>query len=100
MLLAASPVCGRLSGAEVTADNAVARVRSFYAALLDTMKQAKRLSTQGRFDKLAPAVRATFDLPAMTRMAVGPSWTSMSAEDQAALIDVFSRMTIATYASR
>jgi phospholipid transport system substrate-binding protein len=75
-------------------------VKTFYAALLDTMKDAKRLGVEGRYKKLAPVLTATFDLPAMTRIAVGPGWTSFSPEQQAATIAAFSRMTIATYASR
>jgi phospholipid transport system substrate-binding protein len=77
-----------------------ARVKSFYATLLDTMKDAKRLGVEGRYKKLAPAVHAAFDLPAMTRIAVGPSWTTLTPEQQGALTAAFTRMTVATYASR
>jgi phospholipid transport system substrate-binding protein len=77
-----------------------APIRAFYAALLDVMKRAKALGIRGRYDTLAPVVSATFDLPAMTRISVGPRWTSIPKEQQASLIDAFSRMTIATYASR
>jgi phospholipid transport system substrate-binding protein len=55
---------------------------------------------QGRYDKLAPVIRATFDLDAMTRIAVGPEWTAIPPEQQKALLDSFARMTIATYANR
>ena len=78
----------------------IARVKSFYSTLLDTMKEAKRLGIEGRYKKLAPVIIATFDLPAMTRIAVGPTWTSLTAEQQAALTSAFSRLSIATYASR
>ena len=77
-----------------------ARVKTFYASLLETMKDAKRLGVEGRYRKLAPALNSTFDLAAMTRIAVGPAWTSFSPEQQAATVAAFSRMTIATYASR
>ena len=82
------------------ADPAVAPIRAFYDALLAVMKQADQLGVRGRYDKLAPVIRATFDLPAMTRIAVGPEWTTIPPEQQAALTDHFSRMTIATYANR
>jgi phospholipid transport system substrate-binding protein len=36
----------------------------------------------------------------MTRIAVGPEWNKLASEQQAALIEQFSRMSIATYASR
>ncbi len=82
------------------ADPAIAPIRAFYDALLAAMKQAEQLGVRGRYDKLAPVIRSTFDLPAMTRIAVGPEWTSIPAEQQTALLDSFARMTIATYASR
>jgi phospholipid transport system substrate-binding protein len=82
------------------ADPAIAPIRAFYDALLAAMKQADQLGVRGRYDKLAPVIRSTFDLPAMTRIAVGPEWTSIPAEQQTALLDSFARMTIATYASR
>ena len=78
----------------------VARVKTFYAALLETMKDARRLGVEGRYKKLAPVLNSTFDLPAMTRIAVGPAWTSFTPEQQAATTAAFTRMTIATYASR
>jgi len=64
------------------------------------MKQATQLGIKGRYDKLAPVIRATFDLPAMTRIAVGPEWNSIAPDQQKALIDAFSDMTIATYANQ
>ena len=81
-------------------DPAVARIRTFYDALLATMKQADRLGVRGRYEALAGPIRQTYDLPAMTRIAVGPDWNSISLAEQTALIEQFSRMTIATYASR
>ena len=88
------------SGAAADADPAIAPIRAFYDALLAAMKQAEPLGVRGRYDKLAPIIRSTFDLPAMTRIAVGPEWTSIPADQQAALQDNFARMTIATYANR
>ncbi len=64
------------------------------------MQQADKLGIHGRYDKLAPAIRTTFDLAAMTRIAVGPDWNSISIEQQADLVDGFARLTIATYAAR
>lgn len=81
-------------------DPAVTRVRAFYDVLLETMKQAQRTPVRARYEKLEPAVRATFDLPAMTRIAVGPAWTTIGPEDQKALLEQFGRLTIATYANR
>ena len=81
-------------------DPAVRPIRTFYDALLAVMKDAQRLGFQGRYDKLAPVIRTTFDLPAMTRIAVGPDWNSIAADQQAQLVENFSQMTIGTYATR
>jgi len=89
-----------VKAAAAEADPAAARARSFYDVLLETMKRAQALGVKGRYDKLAPAVRAMFDLPAMTRIAVGPEWKSLKPDQQTTLIEKFERMTIATYASR
>lgn len=82
-----------------SADPAIAKVETFTDVLLDTMKQAKTLGAEGRFRKLTPAVQSAFDLPAMTRFAVGPRWSALSADDQAALVKAFSRMSIASWAA-
>ncbi|HVP88652.1 MAG TPA: ABC transporter substrate-binding protein [Casimicrobiaceae bacterium] len=82
------------------ADPAAKRIRAFYDALLDVMKQADRLGIDGRFQKLAPMIGATFDLAAMTRIAVGPDWSAFSPAQQEELVASFTRMTIATYANR
>jgi phospholipid transport system substrate-binding protein len=77
-----------------------ARVDAFHAALLDTMKEAKRLGTKGRYDRLFPVILDTFDVPGMTRLAAGPAWQAASPAQQAQLIEAFSRLMVATYAAR
>ena len=86
--------------ADAPASDVTAPIHAFYDALLDVMKRAKALGIKGRYDTLAPVIESSFDLPAMTRIAIGPRWTSIPKEQQGALVDAFSRMTIATYASR
>jgi phospholipid transport system substrate-binding protein len=81
-------------------DPAVVSIRAFYDALLETMKQADKLGVRGRYDKLAPVIRSTFDLAAMTRIAIGPDWNTIPPEQQTALLDSFARRSIATYANR
>src|SRR5918994_4379286 len=59
-------------------------VEGFHAALLDTMRNARALGPRGRERRLRPAMQSAFDLPAMTRIAVGPPWTGLTeAERQA-----------------
>jgi phospholipid transport system substrate-binding protein len=81
-------------------DAAIQRVSSLSDALLDTMKRAKDLGIKGRYDKLAPVLAKTYDLPLMTRIAVGQNWDALTPEQQKAVVAAFSRMTTATYASR
>jgi phospholipid transport system substrate-binding protein len=81
-------------------DPAVKQIRVFCDSLLATMKQADRLGIRGRYEKLAPVIRATFDLAAMTRIAVGPDWNAIAPGQQSELIEGFTQMTIATYANR
>ena len=79
-------------------DPAAARIDSYDAALIKTLQAGKTAGVQGRVKVIGPAVEQAFDLGAMVRFAVGPDWTKMSAEDQAALQKSFSRFTIANYA--
>ena len=64
------------------------------------MKTAKATPVRKRYEQLEPAIRAMFDLPEMTRIAVGRDWDGLDAKDQQIIVDAFSKFTIATYASR
>lgn len=77
-------------------DPAAMSVQNFYDALIASMKAGG--TAKSRYEKLKPAVEQDFDLPGMTALSVGPTWASISAADQKALIDAFERMTIANYA--
>ena len=43
-------------------------VRNFYGVLLDIMQHAAALGPKGRYQKLEPVVRGTFDVPFMARL--------------------------------
>lgn len=75
-------------------------VEQFHAVLLDVMRNAERLGVRGRAQRIGPAMERTFNLPAMTRIAVGPPWTQLTEAQQQALIAAFSDWSIATYADR
>ncbi|MBB3898402.1 ABC transporter substrate-binding protein [Roseococcus suduntuyensis] len=75
-------------------------IEGFHATLINLMRQARQLGVRGRYAQLEPVMGRVFDLPAMTRIAVGPPWTGFSPEDQAALTNAFTRWSIATYANR
>jgi phospholipid transport system substrate-binding protein len=64
------------------------------------MKEGQTLGPSGRFQKLGPITRKTFDVALMTRLAVGPGWGSLSSEQQQQLTGAFERYVAATYADR
>lgn len=88
--------------AHVEAEEATpkATIDTFYATLLGVMKQAKTLGYQGRYAKLEPVVDKTFNLNDMGRLAIGPQWAKLSPDEQARLLDVFRRFTVASYAAQ
>jgi phospholipid transport system substrate-binding protein len=75
-------------------------IGKFYNTLLAAMKDGPKLGFKGRYDKLAPTVRQSFDLPLMTRLMVGPQWAGIPAEQQQQIVAAFAEFSIATYASR
>jgi phospholipid transport system substrate-binding protein len=89
---------GSVALAAPPADPAAARVDGFDHLLLEVMKEGPALGVKGRAHKLEPAVESIFDLPTMTRFAVGPKWAEMTAAQQQALIAAFTRLSVANYA--
>lgn len=79
---------------------ASAVIRRLYDALLASMKTGRQLPFAQRYERLAPAVSAAFDLGLMCRIAVGPDWAKLTPEQQQRVRDAFARYTIATYANR
>ena len=78
--LAVSPLAGPRPAAAADPGTApAALVQRFYDDLLAVMKEAKRLSFDQRYSRLTPAVNRSFDLPLMTRIAIGPGWTQIAA---------------------
>lgn len=78
----------------------VGPVQRLDTALLDVMQNAEALKFQGRFDKLVPVLTAVFDVPEMTRIAVGPVWNEASDADKAAMVETFGRYMATMYAAR
>lgn len=82
-----------------SSDPAAAPIQSLDDALIGIMKSGKAAGVKGRAAAIAPAIDRAYDLPLMTRLAVGAPWTSIAPADQTALVAAFRRMTIAQYAS-
>ena len=77
-----------------------ADVRGFYDTLLSTMKNGPSLGQSGRYARLAPVVDRVFDVPSMTRLAIGPSWATLPPAQQQQLVEAFRHYVAATYADR
>jgi phospholipid transport system substrate-binding protein len=75
-------------------------VRGFYDALLTTMRNGPTLGQSGRYARLAPVVDRIFDVPSMTRLAIGPTWATLSPAQQQQLVEAFRHYVAATYADR
>ena len=86
------------SRAEDDAPRAV--VDHLHAALIEVMKSGTALGFSGRYQNLDPEVARAFSLPTMTRLAVGPTWTSFSDDQKARVTEAFHRFSVATYAGR
>lgn len=90
-------VCAAPASAQ-SIDPASVPVRHLSDGLIDIMKAGASAGFQGRERRVEPVVDSSFDLGLMTRLAVGPGWTSIAPAEQTALAAAFRRMTVARYA--
>ncbi len=95
LCLALVPLAARAETPE-----AVRVVENLHANLLGAMKEAEALGYEGRFERLEPVVRGSFDVPFMGRKSVGRHWKDLSADEQERLLATFGRFMIANYAGR
>jgi phospholipid transport system substrate-binding protein len=75
-------------------------VRSFYDTLLANMHGGASLGASGRYARIEPVVRRVFDIPFMTRLAVGPEWASLTEAQRQQVSQAFERYVAAVYAER
>jgi phospholipid transport system substrate-binding protein len=73
-------------------------VANFQAKLLDTMKQGETLDFEGRYKNLSEPVINSHDLTKITRIVVGREWKTFTDEQKKALVKIFARLSIASYA--
>ncbi len=79
-------------------DPAIGTVQALNSGLLGIMRAGSSAGPAGRARMIAPVVDRAFDIPLMTRLAVGPAWTGFSANDQTGVINAFRALTVAQYA--
>ena len=75
-------------------------VNTFHETLISTMKDGRTLGESGRYVRIEPVVHRLFDLPLMSRLAIGASWTTLSPVQQQLAITAFGAYIAATYADR
>ena len=95
---AVAPVAFAPAAFAQASDPAAAKIESFNAAVIKTLQAGHAAGAAGRAKVVGPAVEQTFDLAYMTRVAVGPDWAKMSADDQSALLKAYSRYAVANWA--
>jgi phospholipid transport system substrate-binding protein len=78
-------------------DPAAIQVQTLNNSLLKSMHASTESMTE-RYRNLEPVIEQVFALPLVTRLSVGPQWTSFSPDQQAELIKAFTRYTVANYA--
>ncbi len=75
-------------------------VERFQQELISAMKAAEQLGYRGRYARLAPAVRRSHDIAAISRISVGSYWDGLDRAQQARLVETFGDLSISTYAER
>jgi phospholipid transport system substrate-binding protein len=79
---------------------AAATVQGLCDALIAVMKQGPTTPFVARAGALGPEIRMDFDLPAMSRIVVGPAWRNFSPDDRQEITAAFSDYSVASYAQR
>jgi phospholipid transport system substrate-binding protein len=76
---------------------AVAPIRELCDSLLSVMRAGQGTPFTQRFATLAPVIDRVFDLAAILQLSVGPSWSTLPADQQNTLLNAFRRYTVANY---
>lgn len=75
-------------------------LRQFYGQLLYVMQNASALGVRGRYQKLEPIIRGTFDVPFMARLSIGPTWYRLTPDQKKRAATAYGRYVTAIYATR
>jgi phospholipid transport system substrate-binding protein len=100
VMLMTAALSGLVASPAEAQSPAATHIQTYYQQLMPTIQQAGRLSVRERDKRFTPAITSAFDLGTMTRLAVGPAWSSFSGSQQAAVREAFARFIIADYASQ
>jgi phospholipid transport system substrate-binding protein len=87
----------RSAGVQAADPNLAQPLQELHAALEAAMRAGHTTPFSQRFDTLAPVLDRVFDLETVLKVSVGLRWNSMDPTQQARLLRVYRRFTIATY---
>ena len=75
-------------------------INAFHEKLTGVMQASEDLGFGGRSKQLDPAINEHFDLSFIARVVTGRFWKSLDDIQRAQMVDTFTALTVATYASR
>lgn len=73
-------------------------IERFNVVLVDVMQHADELGFAGRYKRLEPVIRSSFDFQTIIRIICGKHWRELDDRQKNTLANTFSRLSIATYA--
>lgn len=82
------------------ADGPLGVIEALQSTLLETMKQSSQTTTAVRYERLKAPVTDSYDFTRMIGIIAGSAWTGATPEQKQALLDAFTRFSVANYASR
>lgn len=82
------------------ADSAVQVVEKLQSELLSVMKDAGTLGYTGRYEKLVKVIPQVYDFPFISRIVVGRCWRTFSEDEKKKFLNLFKKLSVATYADR
>jgi len=74
-------------------------VEHLHKALLEAMQNGAQLGYEGRVDLLGPVIRESFDFEVIASIVTGREWKSADTQQRSTFLDVFARLSVATYAT-
>ena len=74
-------------------------VEKLHSTLLAVMKDGEKIGYQGRYGRLEPVIKSSFDMPFISRTVLGKYWESLNDEQRSRFVEAFTRLSTATYAA-
>ena len=84
--------------AESEQSSAVLVVENLHSVLINAMDGGEQLGFRGRYDLIAPVISESFDFPTIARIVTASRWNDATETEQRTFLQVFTDLSIATYA--